>query len=69
MKQTTLQPQIAPGQGARRDLTSGNLPEVQTGDTRDIIGELDEPCPVCGAVCPNDRFCLNCGTMRRVRLE
>ena len=27
-------------------------------------GPLPGECPNCGAVCPNDLYCLNCGTMR-----
>jgi hypothetical protein len=34
-----------------------NLPKFEN----DFLKYEDTPCPVCGKVCPNDSYCINCG--------
>ena len=38
---------------------SANLPEVENRLAQLVVEE--SPCPVCGKVCPNDSYCINCG--------
>ena len=33
-----------------------SLPEIET-----VFSDVDSPCPVCGKVCPNESYCVNCG--------
>ncbi len=35
------------------------LPEIRKKPAHKILE--DKPCPVCGKVCPNDMYCINCG--------
>ena len=65
-------------EGTRTDLTSSsNELKVEYSQSRDQAARdltsvqhcTEVPCPRCGKVCPNDVYCVNCGTMRLVRLE
>ena len=38
---------------------SANLPEVENRLAQLVLE--DSLCPVCGKVCPNDSYCINCG--------
>jgi rubredoxin len=48
LSQTTINIELGP-----------NLPEVVNSPIQSL--DEDFPCPVCGQVCPNNAYCINCG--------
>lgn len=56
MKQTTLNTSIQ-HQNRAKNATDGNNRQMS-----EIANDLS--CRVCGCVCPNDVYCINCGTLR-----